>query len=222
MANKDRPRYGNKRPQKERDKPQVGRPPILTEVLIAKVCKMLSHGCFLETACLAHNIKKSLLYDWFEKGNNILSLVEQGETKFTRRELLYADFVERLPQAIAKGETLCVEKIHLAYMQGDWQAGKFLLTHGPSKDRWAVLKQHDHTHEGEIQHKHSFTPVDSLGLTLEEKKLLLQKVQQARLQQTRPSEQIKTLEGNTSGSCKTTVTALLAAKATLESSDEEE
>lgn len=96
-----------------------GRPSKLTPQLKRKLLGLISMGSPLESAANACGISYSVLRDWIQRGKNT------HPTRPANAE--YVAFVDDYQKALADGEAVLIEYIHVAAKSKDWKAAAWLL-----------------------------------------------------------------------------------------------
>jgi hypothetical protein len=86
---------------------------LLTPELTERICRALSFGIDVQTACAVEGISRPVFYLWRKRG-------EKGESP-------YDDFLTATDQAFARAETRLTASVYKTALDGNWQAGLGLL-----------------------------------------------------------------------------------------------
>ncbi|MBA3825024.1 MAG: hypothetical protein H0X24_14150 [Ktedonobacterales bacterium] len=118
-----------------------GRPSLLTDALIARICLLIADGYSQRRAAMALHIGQSTLADWLARGR-------AGESP-------YLELVERLDHARAERAQTLVQRITAA-ADMDWKAAAWLLERTEPEDYARVRPDpvpqvHVHQHQHEIR-----------------------------------------------------------------------
>jgi hypothetical protein len=91
---------------------KVGRKILLTPALQVRICKLLSQGSAIKSACIVCGIGERTFYDWRDKG-------KAGEEPFAR-------FFSAVTRAREQHKANLIQRI-VAAIKADWKAAAWLL-----------------------------------------------------------------------------------------------
>lgn len=148
--------------QAQTPKKKGGRPPKLTEEIIAVVVSELLRGNWFSSACRRAGISRETGYTWREEGRT------------ARRGSLLRRFSDAVEQADVQAELSAVDVVHGAVKDKSLKAAQFLLTRRFWK-RWGQKRattvtakgglshRHEHRHTGAIAHGVIILPPEDQG-----------------------------------------------------------
>lgn len=166
------------------------RPIVLSEALIEEVCIYLRNGNFLDTSAACAGIPKEVLQRWLIRGRRALALDPMPSA-----DVPYAVFVREIEKASALAEKNNLARIERAG-HTDWKAAAWLQSRR-YKGKWGESTEIKHSGEvkHEVSHKSAHDVRELLsGLTLEQKKRMLEEIQRKKAAQLERLEDIRSRE----------------------------
>lgn len=137
---------------------RVGRPSVLTPDLVEKITALLLMGSYVETACAACGLSKSLYYEWLKLGNkrrDLAAAIEDIEDEDDKESLrddlrkidpIYAQFSDAIEKALNEAELRDLSRIDSAAGRS-WQAAAWKLER-KYPERWS--RNYKIEHSGEV------------------------------------------------------------------------
>lgn len=144
----------------------AGRPSVLTQKLINQVSQFIFAGCYIETACAACGLSKSLYYEWLKLGRNRRQLLENAMsetdavkvnemvTKINMIDPIYEQFSVAIEKAVVDAELRDLLRIDAA-ADKSWVAAAWKLER-KYPERWG--RKQEVRHSGEIDNPSSGAP----------------------------------------------------------------
>lgn len=123
---------------------RVGRPSVLTEELIKQISQLILAGAYVETACAAAGLAKSMYYEWLKLGAR-----RKIATPESRRMIdpIYEQFNDAINKAVVDAELRDIIRIDQA-AEKTWTAAAWKLERKYPK-RWA--RNYNIEHSGEMK-----------------------------------------------------------------------
>ena len=136
-------RQAIKNKRKPRGKRKVGRPTVLTVEIIDAITGFIYAGAYIETACAAAGLPKSLYYEWLKLGAKRKKATDDDKKLI---DPLYEQFTDAIKKAVVDAELKDLIRVDKA-AERTWQAAAWKLERKyPS--RWSRTQRLQH--EGEI------------------------------------------------------------------------
>lgn len=115
---------------------RMGRRPMLTPELSARIVEVVKAGSYLKVAAQHAGIGNSTLMLWLARGRKALADHEAHGTEVPATEQRYVDFLEAVTRAETHAEVLAATAWRAAF-RDDWRAARdYLVRRHP--DRWAA------------------------------------------------------------------------------------